>query len=440
MGVNLDKMKRAKEEAASKMGSVDYWQIPVGESLLYVCPPLPGEDLPFVESGVHYDVGPDKKIATCLDEERNPVLKNPRVQRFLAEKGKDISGGCAVCRGLDEGGRPGREMTSRYFFGVIPLKYRKSAMKSWREADDADEFKILACGYTIWSGITDVFINNGDITDPSKAILIRLVREGSGMKTKYTISADTDSVRDGGVALSKNLRALVKKIAGEGEAGDLLRVISATIRSSSDVETLVTGVPMEEETPTATTSRKPECFGLDFDSDDSECKDCPHADDCERECSPPGAKPDAKSTPTPPPAPTVPPPPPAKTKGKPGPKPKAKPAPVAEPAPVADNEGGEGGEVVAAKCQIDHVYTESPDDDEHLAFKGTSTKGDKVWAIFEDKDGERVRFDGSTAMFEVESNGESDGNDDDDDDMAALDNAIANRKNAAAAKAAKASK
>lgn len=418
MGVNLKKLRERKEEADSKRGNVEYWQIPPGENLLYVAPPLPGDDLMFIETAVHYDVGPEKRMVICLDEERNPVLKDPRVKKLLAGRDKDISDGCAVCQRLDDGdSKAGRESQSRYYFAVVPLKYRKSSTKKWREADDADELRILACGYTIWGGITDAFINNGDISDPNAAILVVVSREGTGMKTKYTISVDANSVREGGIAMPKSVRALVTNAIQEGESGDLYRIVANSVRSSAEVAALVDGVELEDsdddddDKGKGGKSKKPDCFGLDWEDGDAECEKCPHAKPCEAECTPPGAgdgddddegDDDACAGP--------------------------------------DDEGDDDDEPVETlvkDCTVGLWYTEDTDEVIPLKFTGTSKKGKRVWGFFEDEGGERVRFNGDDTVFSIPEPEHADGDDDDapdgpdeasDDDMKALDAAIDARK------------
>jgi hypothetical protein len=422
MGVSLDKLRKAKEEADSKQGRSDFWTVPEGENLIYICPPLPGDDLMFVESAVHYDAGPDNKMCTCIDGERNPVVKDPRVKKIVAGKGKNIDNGCAACRLLDEGSQVARAAQSRYFFNVVPLKYRKTVTKKWRESDDVDDLKILACGYTIWSGITDVFINNGDISDPNKAVLVVLSREGKGMTTKYTVSADADSVRAGGVSLSKKVKAMVKKQIIEGGAGDLYKVVAGGVKSSAEVEALVTGVKLEDvdESSREDPNKKPECFGLDFEGDEDECKECPHNSECEAECVPPGKEPPKKPA---------------------GPDDDPDDDPEDDPEDDDDENDGDdeaeelsiGDQVKVKDCVIGDVYSEDDDEIAPMKFTGTSKKGRKIFGFFEDEGGERLRLGGSEKVFEVngatldDESGDDDG-EETDEDMAALDKAIANRK------------
>jgi hypothetical protein len=413
MAVNLKRLKGKKEEADAKRGGAEYYTVPVGETLMAITPPLPGDDLPFVETMVHYEVGDDNKMIVCLDEQRNPVLNDPRVQAILATRKKNIAEGCRVCRELDAGNeKAGRPAGGRYYFGVVPMKYRKSSAKKWREADDADELKILACGYTIWSGVTDVFINNGDISDPKAAILVRLVREGQGMKTKYTVSADADSIRAGGVQLSKPVRALISKQVQEGQAGDMYRLIGNTVRSSAEVDALVDGVPMEEKDEAEESGdKKPDCYGLDYEDGDKDCEDCDHLDACKLECKVPGD-------------------------GEPEPEPAED--DTGEEEPVEDDTGEE---VEAKDCTVGKWYTDDPDEVAPMKFTGTSKKGKSTWCFFEGDDG-KVRLNGDDVVFACPE--PTAGEDDEEpepagDDMAALDKAIDARKKAKKAKSKKAS-
>lgn len=410
MGVNLSTLRKKKDEAIAKFGAnAEYWQIPVGQNLIYVGPPIPGDDLPFAEVAMHFRVGPDSKMVTCLDKELNPILNNERIIKILEKRKKDISDGCDVCGRLDEGSKVGDEVKNRYFFPIVPLKFRKSTNKKWREADDADELRILACGYTVWSGITDIMINNGDITDPNQAILVCLERNGTGLNSKYTVQADSDSVREGGIKLSKQVRALVKKVVQEGEIGDLYRLIGNSIKSSAEVRAIVEGVPLEDvDNEDSDRDTKPDCFGLDFEDDDDDCDDCSYRDECSKKCTPPGSAPSDDS----------------------------------EDDDEIDEEEA-SNELKASECISGQWYAEPVDSGDEIIpmkFVGTSKKGKETWAFFELDDGDRLRLNGSdtvVASYEP-SNSSCDISDEaDDDDMKALDEAIEKRKKAKEAKAAK---
>jgi hypothetical protein len=360
MSVNLSKLKERQSNAKEGRGSgLEFFQVPAGENMIYVAYPYPGDELPFIEVPVHYEVGPNNNMVICLDSERNPLLKDERVLVYLEKRGIELSGECAVCKAAAE--KKAKEVQSRYLWCVVPLKFRRPR-KKWREADDADELKLYMCGYTVWDGIVDVFINNGDISDPNKAVLIRLVREGKGMRTKYTISADTDSVRSGGVQLSKPVRAMLREAIAEGSYGDLYKVVGNMIKSPDDVEELLDGVSMSTEEDDSSDDI-PTCFGIDYEDGDESCKACDQAVACKKE-SLPGDEEEETET--------------------------------------ADDDDDDMVVGIYAKDATENEWYIDVDDNLWQAGKA-SKKGKQIWMFFENQKGEKLRLKGDDTVWPTEA-------------------------------------
>lgn len=287
---DVDAMKAARDRVQSKQSNRRGWlKIPVGETQIYVADsPYKEDDLNFVECQVHNKIGPDNKMLVCLDPEKNPIVQDPRIQKFLKEAGKDISGGCRVCKAQDDGEDLSKEQIgkSKFLWNLVPLKFRKKSGDPWGPAEDAESLLPLMCGTQIWEGIVDVYANNGDISNPDEAILIRLVRKGTGMTTKYTVSADTDSIRKGGIRLPKPVKAGIRMdLQPEGPA-DLYKLVAGMIKPSNEVAALYEGVELEDDSKEED-EKKPACYALDFDADDPDCKECDHLEECGKESGTP---------------------------------------------------------------------------------------------------------------------------------------------------------
>src|SRR4051794_10684626 len=127
-------MRKAREE--KKLGA-DFWQVPVGETAAYLCPPCkPEDELNFYEVRLHYGMKgggkDDKSMAVCLDTNKNTILNNPFLLEHLAALEKDISGGCPKCEELDSGAvkdeAAAKRMRSqsRFLWNLMPMKFRAS--------------------------------------------------------------------------------------------------------------------------------------------------------------------------------------------------------------------------------------------------------------------------------------------------------------------------
>ena len=231
-----------------------------GETLLYVAGCChPDDDLNYVEVVVHYKVGPNNNMTVSLDPSVNPILGDKRVAKLLDEKGVE-TGDCPVNReyirrkasGDDDGARAiGR--STKFIFNVIPIAHRNKASEDWRDLPD-QQLRPYMCGSTVWEGILDLFFTEGDITDPSKAVLVRLVKSGKGLQTRYKISADSETLRDP-LDLGDEVHEMLEAALQEGGQGDLYRMVANMVRPPEEVEALLSGIQLSEQS--APSSSKP---------------------------------------------------------------------------------------------------------------------------------------------------------------------------------------
>jgi len=297
MPLNIDKMRKHREQHESDRGRGDWWNPTVGEHLFYVAGPCrEDDDLNYVEVVVHYGVGPKNNMTVCLTPKVNPILKDARVADLLDGK-KDISDGCPVCvewerldkemqdakkKAADElkKQRDNIRRNTRFIFNVAPIGKRKRSSEDWEPIEG--KLMPYACGSTVWEGILDVIFTEGDITDPDKAILVRMTKSGEGMQTKYKVVADGETLRKPRV-ISKAVKAQMRESFKEGGAGDLYKIVSDMVRASEDVEALLSGVEMADQDDEDDAKA---CFGLDY-TKDVECKECPRRGPCSKKCDKP---------------------------------------------------------------------------------------------------------------------------------------------------------
>jgi len=281
--MDFEKMRRDK--AARKGG--DFLKLQVGDTVVYVCGPSRAEDdVNYLEVTVHYGVGPDEKMAICLDPSSNPIILNPVIQKFLAEKGIDVSGGCPVCNALpsmDPDTRKRCSGSDRFLFQVVPFKFRPTNSAPWTDLG-GESIAPLFVGQTVWDGITDVLLEEGDICNPEGATLVKINRTGTGPRdTRYKCAADSDTIRTP-LRLGKGLRRVLAAGLKEGGSADSYKLVADMMRSTAQVEELLTGIAGTSDTGSGDTAGgPPKCFGLDY-CDDNECGACEYRFDCAPKC------------------------------------------------------------------------------------------------------------------------------------------------------------
>lgn len=389
MGVDLDAMRKAREEKAK---GADFHTFAEGDTLCYICPPCrEGDSLPFVEVMVNYGLKGDKGMAVNLDSDRNKVLQHDALVEYLTQAGKDIAGGDPVAEYIAAGNARNEEHAkrikaqSRYMWNIVPLKYRQSSSAKWSEIEPKVVVPYMA-GFSVWDGVMEVFGNEGDITDPNRPILVRINRKGKGQNdTKYQVHPDSDSIRKP-TPLSEELQANVAAALAPGGTGDLYKIIAGMTKSRADIVAMLSGVALSDDDDAAPAKASgdapegaPTCYGQDIAPNDPECQACEFKEGCAAVVGvavppDPGAKkaPPAKPAAKPAPAAAKPPakpaaaapPKPAAPAAKPAPKPAAalpkaaaKPAPKPAPEPEVEESAPADGEIEAGKCELEAMYT-----------------------------------------------------------------------------------
>ncbi len=329
MAMDLEAMRKAREE---KQRGGDFYTFDEGDTVIYVCGPCREEDpLAFVEVKQHRGKGQKDRSFICLNPDSNKVLNHPALQAYLAEQGKDIEGGCPQCEELSAGtfkGTPEElkrvKASSRYFWNVIPMKYRKDGRLPWQALQPADNVVPCPTPFSVWDGIMDAIGNEGDVTNEDGAIFLRVNREGSGqMDTKYKVQPDSESLKKP-VKLSKATREAIAMALAEGGPCDLYKIVANLILSRAEVATRMNGVEVEveededEKAEKAAAAKKPNgarlatrptpgkpaakaaapkgkpkadprgeppaCFKMDCAPTDDECQKCPFKEECAEAC------------------------------------------------------------------------------------------------------------------------------------------------------------
>lgn len=262
MGVNMDAMRKDKEKRKreSSFGADSFSPKDTGQYLLYVAPPCRDDDLPYVQCNVHYGVGEKNRMLASLDFATNKIMADARVQEFLDKRQEDDDSftppdGSEPCpldletqrrkKAGDKRGFDDIKVNKRFIWNVVPMGYRKRNTDDWEEPD---ELKLCTfwSGTMAWNAIMDVFLEEGDISDPTKAVLVKFTREGKGMKTEYKATADSDTIREP-MSLPKALRKLIAEELKAGGRNDLYKVAADAVEDYDTIKKMLTGVSEEED-------------------------------------------------------------------------------------------------------------------------------------------------------------------------------------------------
>jgi hypothetical protein len=287
--VNRDKMLQAQQEAKARSGTSFFRFKDEGQYLLYLPPPCREEDEDIYLDVLTHNIGrgKDYKPVLCLDTVANLILADERMIGFL-ETPVDLDDGCPRCAARekasnDEAKRSiGRKHS--YYMNVVLMGFRKDKRRDWDRVDE-DKLKVQTAvvGSTVWDGIIDVFLEDGDICDPSAAIFIVVTRTGKGQKdTEYKVSTDRESLKNP-VELPESLIEKLEEALQPGGSGDLYRVVARDLKSPEQIAAMMSGkkVDVDEEEEEGGDDEPPACFKLDYQNDD-DCGSCPFRGPCSK--------------------------------------------------------------------------------------------------------------------------------------------------------------
>lgn len=303
MAMDMQRMNKRREEVkrTSGKGGGDLWTIEEGETKVYVHPQsYPDDDheltrgYNFVEVVMHYGVGGKRGGQVCHDPVANPIILHPLVQKFLAERKNPFEitkkTTCAVCTGIADGDIAGEQADrqkgeTKWIFGLTPMFYRRQKEDEWskRKFDP----RVHIAGVTVFNGLTGEMIDLApvDVTDPEAAVLLKFIRTGTKFdNTEYEVKADAETVRTP-LKLDKGQRRIIGEATGPGGACDLFKVVANLMKSPVELKALIVGVKVEDDAPAdGEDGEHKECFGLDYEANDKECKECPEVKECAAAC------------------------------------------------------------------------------------------------------------------------------------------------------------
>lgn len=252
--IDLESMRRDRKRADKpKFDGIDILTFEELEYLVYITPPVHGTT-PYVEVQAQYQIGPNKRqILNASSLEGDPGFLAALEARDLSWD--DVAEGWEMAEAYAKANRGNKriQLKDKWYFGCVVLATRRSSRDDW-EWEDKPEFQAIAAGKTIFNGITDVFFDEGDITDPDAAILIRITRKGQKLETEYTIRVDSDSLREPHQLDPDLWDRLEKQLVPGGDA-DLMRLVAQLVRSSEKVEAVLDGTDGDNDEESEESSR-----------------------------------------------------------------------------------------------------------------------------------------------------------------------------------------
>jgi hypothetical protein len=177
--MDIEKLRKKLADTQEKMkgngggGDFKFWSPKDGRNVVRLLPAKPGTEDFYVESRVHYNVGPNKKMVTC---------------------GKVARGSCAVCDFVDalfksgdkEDEKLAKRMraTSRYYFNVVDRTVEKGS-------EGFGDILVFGAGATIFTDILGIIVDPdfGDITNPDNGRDVIITKSGKQLDTEYKTQA-----------------------------------------------------------------------------------------------------------------------------------------------------------------------------------------------------------------------------------------------------------
>lgn len=168
MGLNMDLIRRRKEELDSRGEDYNYWRPKEGKNNIRIMPQKEGKELFWSEGYVHFSVGPKKNMVTCLETFGKPCPICEEVEKLKNSGYKE-----------DKQLAKDMKQTQRIYMNIIDRD----------SEDDEEQIQVMTCGTMILSDILDMICDPdwGNITDYTTGRDIVITRTGKGMQTKYSV-------------------------------------------------------------------------------------------------------------------------------------------------------------------------------------------------------------------------------------------------------------
>ena len=240
IATDLDQARRDRAKADSRSGGADFHTLDPGQTLGYFPPAIyASHPLPYVEYQIHFQFGGGRKVAVNLDgmEDCEPMLD------ALEKKGigwdKAEKGWLRAEELVAESGDERQALGARWMFPFVPLKHRKSTKHEWKDLEP--EVVLLGCGSSIYDGITDIMFEDGDdITNPDGAILVRILKTGKGMDTRYKVTADKDTLIEPYVLEDAEWKVVERELKPGGKC-DVFKTLANMVRTAKQMEKVFEG-------------------------------------------------------------------------------------------------------------------------------------------------------------------------------------------------------
>lgn len=191
--INTDMGAWGTQASLDAPESIEIMNLDEGEHTVFIAPPVHSSNpFPFLSWKTHFGLGNDgKSVITNL----SGLIDNPVVKDILGDRwesvreAQEILGSHLASRSSERDiqGKP------RYYFLVIPQSFKSPTAK--KAQDLPPQFAFLAGGKSVFNGIKDIFMDEGNIADPKKGIFVKIKRSGSGLNTEYRVTVDSASLR-----------------------------------------------------------------------------------------------------------------------------------------------------------------------------------------------------------------------------------------------------
>jgi len=270
---DLQKVRQDLDDFHSSLSS-GFYKPKVGKNIIRIMPAYSEEGLFYKRVWVHFNVGPESQIVTCLRMFKKRCFICEQVAKLRMSEDEDDRELANRMKG-----RP------RYLLNIVDLKDLESGVQKF------------SAPMSVWNNI-EMWVNDkdwGDITDPQKGYDIILNRSGRGLGTKYTVQIRKEPTPLPDMSLLEQLNDLDEAVPvySYEEQKEIYYGTPDFDEGEESKEQEETSDEIEEEIeddePKTVTFKVGEDIGNDVEpscpdfgnfNSREECKSCPLAQDC----------------------------------------------------------------------------------------------------------------------------------------------------------------
>lgn len=234
MGINVNKIKEMKNLRKG-------YSLQDGVTKLYILPPFEGNDFPWVEFYMHYNINGKKFGLSCTNLNKNSIYRTPKFSEELTKRDKKLSKVCYIC---SRNNTIKTDTRLQFLLPVLPLAYKPRGSDQFYDLKVG--FILLKAPKMIIQPLIDIIDSYGDISDPKRATFITVNRTGQDQQTNYQVMVDPETSMKPHCFSKENIDLINKNLVSGGALDPYVK-LSYYYKDYDEQRMLLNGVEIEKE-------------------------------------------------------------------------------------------------------------------------------------------------------------------------------------------------